>query len=85
MRAVHVRAVNETYESELQAVRCPVELVWGANDTAARLSVATLALERLGDGSLHVEEGADHMLPLSHPHVVRAAIDRLLDRRPAAA
>ena len=29
MREVLVRAVNETDEAQLDAVRCPVHLVWG--------------------------------------------------------
>ena len=35
MRQVLVRSVNETYEAQLDAVRCPVHMIWGANDTAA--------------------------------------------------
>lgn len=85
MRAVHVWAVNETYEAELDAVSCPVELVWGGRDTAAGPAVAALARDRLRAASLHVEDGADHMLPLSHPAVLRAAVDRLLARRQASA
>lgn len=85
MRAVHVRAVNETYETELDAIACPVALVWGGRDTAATTEVATLAEGRLRAATRHVEDGADHMLPLSHPAVLRAAIDRLLAQRPAPA
>src|SRR3712207_7009798 len=43
MRHVHVRAVNETYEEALRAVRCPVELVWGAGDADVPVSVAEAA------------------------------------------
>ena len=77
MRAVHVRAVNETYEEQLDAVRCPVELVWGDDDTAARLSVAKLAEQRLADARLRVISGAGHLTPLTAPADLRAAIDRL--------
>ena len=41
MRTVHVRAVNETnesYEEQLRRIACPVELVWGDDDTAAPLA-----------------------------------------------
>jgi len=76
MRAVHVRAVNETYEEQLDAVRAPVELVWGDDDTAARLSVAQLAEARLADGRLTVLPGAGHMTPLTAPAELRAAIER---------
>ena len=48
MRQVLVRAVNETYEAQLDAVRCPVHLVWGADDTAAPLEVAERAARPAG-------------------------------------
>ena len=33
MRQILVTAVNETYEEQLAALRLPVELLWGAEDT----------------------------------------------------
>jgi pimeloyl-ACP methyl ester carboxylesterase len=35
MRDILVKSVNETYDTELRAIRCPVRLVWGERDTAA--------------------------------------------------
>ena len=40
MRQVLGRAVSETYEEQLDAVQCPVHMIWGADDTAAPLPMA---------------------------------------------
>ena len=44
--------VNETYEDELREITCPVELVWGSDDTAAPVAVAERAVELLAHPSL---------------------------------
>jgi pimeloyl-ACP methyl ester carboxylesterase len=81
MRAVHVVAVNETYDDQLRAVRCPVELVWGDDDTEAPLAVAERAVDILGDkATLTVVAGAGHMTPFTAPDAIRAAVDRQLSR-----
>ena len=85
MRAVHVRAVNETYEEPLGQLRCPVELVWGDDDTAAPLAVAQAAADRLGRGPapastpahLTVLPGAGHLTPLTAPDALAAAVQRV--------
>ena len=82
MRAVHVVAVNENYEDQLRAVRCPVELVWGDDDTEAPLAVAEQAATILGDRAhLTVVPGAGHMTPFTAADALRAAIDRGLSGR----
>jgi pimeloyl-ACP methyl ester carboxylesterase len=78
MRDVFVRLVNETYEDELREIKCPVELVWGRDDTAAPLAVAERAVELLAHPSLTVLPGAGHLTPLTAPEELRAALDRLL-------
>jgi hypothetical protein len=40
MRDVFVRLVNERYDDELAALRCPVELVWGDDDADVPIAVA---------------------------------------------
>ncbi len=75
MRAVLVRVVNESYEDELAALRCPVRLVWGADDTAAPVRVAEAALAVLHDGALEVFEGVGHDLPLLAPDRLRAIVE----------
>ncbi len=81
MRDVLVRSLAETddgtYCDALRALVCPVELVWGANDTAAPAEVAERALTLVGDGHLTVLPGIGHLTPTEAPDAVRAAIDRL--------
>lgn len=76
MRAVHVRVVNETYEEQLAAVACPVDLVWGDDDGEVPVSVAVAAQGLLADSSLHVVAGAGHHVPLTAPGALREAIGR---------
>lgn len=79
MREILVRVVNESYEEQLRAIECRVHLVWGGADTAVPVSIAEGALEILGDrGSLHIERGIGHLLPVEAPNVLRSAIDELL-------
>jgi pimeloyl-ACP methyl ester carboxylesterase len=74
MRQVLVRSVNETYEAQLDAVRCPVHLVWGADDTVAPLEVADRSLGRLAQGDLVVLPGVGHLTPLLAPSALRNAV-----------
>ena len=84
MRQVHVRAVAETDEQQLDEVSCPVDLVWGEDDTTVPLEVAQRALERLRLGKsgerarLEVCPGVGHLLPLAAPHALRAALEAQL-------
>lgn len=79
MRAVHVRAVNETYEAELRSVQCPVELLWGADDADVSPAVAEAAAALLdGRARLTVVPGVGHLVPTAAPDAVRAAVERLL-------
>lgn len=76
MREVFVRVVNETYEDELRRITCPVELVWGDDDTAAPLGAATWAAEVVREAKLTIREGAGHLTPLTIPGELRAAVER---------
>ena len=78
MRQVHVRSVNETYEAQLDAVRCPVHLVWGADDTAAPLEMAQRAVARIAQGDLAVFPGVGHMTPLKIPDALHDAVTACL-------
>ncbi len=75
MRGVLVRLVNESYETELAALRCPVRLVWGADDTAAPVRLAEAALPLLHDGGLEVVPGVGHDLPLLQADRLRAIVE----------
>jgi len=74
IRQVLVRVVNETYEAQLDAVRCPVHLVWGGDDTVAPPEVAERAVARLARGDLAVHPGVGHLTPLLMPSVLRSAV-----------
>ena len=76
MRQVLVRTVNETYDDQLRSVTCPVELVWGDDDTEAPLSVAERAAALLTRPRLTVCPGAGHLVPLTAPEALRLAIER---------
>ncbi len=78
MRSVLVRVVNESYEHDLTCITCPVELVWGSNDTVVPLQVARDACALIGDARLQVIEGSGHMTPLSAPAELRKSVCRLL-------
>lgn len=81
MRSVLVRAVNETYEEELKALRAPVEFVWGELDSAAPASMLS-TVEGLLAGSVQrritVVSGEDHFLPVNNPGPIREALRRSL-------
>ncbi len=78
MRDVLVRVLAEDYAEALSNVRCPVELVWGDNDTAAPLPVAERIRDSLsGPVNLVVCPGAGHLTPMTVPKELRAAIERL--------
>ncbi len=81
MRQVLVRVVNETYEEQLVALACPVELVWGEDDAEVPVTVAEAASGLLADASLTVVPGAGHMVPRSAPGELRAALERHLRSR----
>jgi pimeloyl-ACP methyl ester carboxylesterase len=77
MRGVHVRVVNETYDAQIAAIRCPTELVWGDDDTAAPLAVAEELARRIPEARLTVLPGAGHLTPTSSAVALRAALERL--------
>ncbi len=78
MRDIFVKLVNESYEQQLQAVKCHVELVWGENDTEAPLAQAREAERMLADASLTIVPGGTHWLPVENPQPIRDAIKRSL-------
>lgn len=79
MRDVLVRAVNESYEKDLAALSCPVEMVWGATDTAATVAVAEEAAGLTARAHLTVLPEVGHLTPLSAPAALRDALHRQLD------
>ncbi len=78
MREVLVRLVNETYDEDLASLRCPVELVWGEDDTETPLSVAEAIRARVPQAVLTACPGAGHLTPIECPVDLRAAVERAL-------
>jgi len=79
MRSVLVTVVNESYEEQLAGVRCPVELVWGADDDAVPVSVAERAAALVPNGArITVVPGTGHLTPLTAPDALRDALARHL-------
>jgi pimeloyl-ACP methyl ester carboxylesterase len=80
MRDVLVRLVNERYDDALAAVHCPVELVWGDDDADVPVECARVLAAVLPQAHLTVCPGAGHLLPLTAPAELRAAVERALTR-----
>ena len=78
MRDVFVRMVNERYEDELAGLRCPVELVWGDDDSEVPVEVARAAQSKVPGATLTLCPGAGHLTPLTAPDALRAAVERAL-------
>jgi pimeloyl-ACP methyl ester carboxylesterase len=79
MRNVLVSVVNEKYDADLPRIKCPVELVWGQDDTAAPPEFAERACTILASAHLEVIERVGHMTPLSAGGALHDAVGRLLN------
>lgn len=77
MRAVLVRVVGESYEDELGRLRCPLEMVWGDDDTAAPVAVARRAARLVAGSQLDVIGGVGHDVHRERPDAVASAVERL--------
>ncbi len=75
MRDVLVASVNESYEAELSAVRAPVFLLWGQDDTEVPVEVATRAASFLAaPHTLEVLAGVGHLVPTEAPAALAEAV-----------
>jgi pimeloyl-ACP methyl ester carboxylesterase len=81
MRAVFVRLLGEQYVDGMASVGCPVDLVWGADDTEVPLEVAERARHLFGTSAparpattLTVLPGVGHLTPTEAPDALRAVI-----------
>jgi pimeloyl-ACP methyl ester carboxylesterase len=77
MRKILVRVVNETYEEDLRRIRCRIEMVWGSTDKEASPELAKLASKMIANSGLEILPDIGHLLPVSAPLRLRAAVDRL--------
>ncbi len=74
MRAVFVRLLAEQYTAGMAAIGCPVDLVWGENDTEVPPEVAERALGLFPSAALTVLAGVGHLTPTEAPEALRRAI-----------
>ena len=80
MREVVVRLVNERYDDAVSAVACPVELVWGEDDTDVPVETARALVGAIPQAHLTVCRGSGHLVPVSAPAELRCAVERALAR-----
>lgn len=78
MREILVKVVNEEYPDEMAAIRSPVHLIWGREDTEVPVSVARRAAEMIEDCSLEVVDDIGHMLPIQASERLRTAVEGVL-------
>ena len=79
VRDVLVITVNESYDDELAAIRVPVAMVWGSEDTAAPVTMATRASSMItSPHSFEVLDGVGHMVPLDAPLALATSVLRAL-------
>ena len=78
MRDVLVASVNESYEAELTALRTPVELLWGQEDTEVPVEVARRAATMISGERLTVLAGVGHLVPSEAPDALVDAVTRVL-------
>lgn len=80
MRKVLVRVVHESYDAQLQAVACPVALLWGSADQAVPASMIEKARGLLTAlVATEIVGGAGHDVHLQAPGRLRAMIEKVLD------
>ncbi|HEU5421084.1 MAG TPA: alpha/beta hydrolase [Streptosporangiaceae bacterium] len=78
MREVLVRVVNESYDTQLAAIRCPVALLWGSNDQSVPPSVAGRASALLPAPAVtEVVAGAGHDVHLQAPARLTALVGQV--------
>lgn len=65
---------REDLSGQLSAIRAPVLLLWGDTDPISPVAVGERLLSLLPNAALHVIEGADHDLALTHAPQVGALI-----------
>lgn len=77
MRAVFVKVLAEQYTDQMAAIRCPVDLVWGGDDTEVPVEVAVRARPLFRSATLFTLPGVGHLTPTEAPaqllEVIRGA------------
>jgi pimeloyl-ACP methyl ester carboxylesterase len=79
MRGVFVKLLAEQYSERMAAIRCPVDLVWGAEDTEVPMEVAVRAQTLFPSARLMTLPDVGHLTPTEAP---RALAEVILGREP---
>ncbi len=74
MRGVLVASLGEQYAEDMATIGCPVQLVWGEQDTEVPLEVAVRAQGIFPRATLTVLPGVGHLVPTEASAHLRAAI-----------
>ena len=85
MRDVFVRLLAEQYAESMSAIRCPVDLVWGEQDTEVPLEVAVRAQPMFPSATLVTLPGVGHLVPTEAPRELRRVSPRARSRQLGAA
>ncbi|MGV8884304.1 MAG: alpha/beta fold hydrolase [Microbacteriaceae bacterium] len=62
MRDIFVKVVNEDYRAAMAALKVPVRMVWGENDTSAPADAGKAASKLIEGATFRVVAGAGHLL-----------------------
>lgn len=74
MRGVFVKILAEQYGDELASIGCPVDLVWGDEDTEVPVEVAVRAQRLFPSATLATLPGVGHLMPTEAPAQLREVI-----------
>jgi pimeloyl-ACP methyl ester carboxylesterase len=74
MRDVLVKLLAERYDDALPRIGCPVELLWGEQDSEVPVEVAERAQAILPKAMLRVLPDVGHLLPTESPSELRRAV-----------
>ncbi len=74
MRDVFVKILAEQYADELGSIACPVDLLWGENDSEVPVEVARRAQGMFPEARLTVLPGVGHLVPTEAPQDVLDAV-----------
>lgn len=82
MRAVFIRTVNEDLSENARNVRCPVRLIYGANDTETPPEFGVRYKSLMQDADLLILEGHDHysVLGAGRHQAVKAVSELMRDK-----
>jgi pimeloyl-ACP methyl ester carboxylesterase len=70
MRSVFVGLLSEQYGEDLAAIGCPVDLVWGADDTEVPVEVAVRLEAMVPSARLITLPGVGHLIPTEAPEAL---------------